>query len=82
MTNADDPCTNGSLLEDVLECSVAPWPTKSGPITLHEQTSDPPGVDQWPTMKEGRKEKFLFNDTLNTFYLWLYGATHGKGPFR
>ena len=25
--------------------------------------------------KEGRK-CFLFNDTLNTFYLWLYGVTH------
>ena len=28
--------------------------------------------------KEGRKErrKFLFNDALNTFYLWLYGVRH------
>ena len=25
---------------------------------------------------EGRKEMFLFNDTLNTFYLWLYGIGH------
>ena len=26
----------------------------------------------------GRKEgNVLFNDTLNTFYLWLYGITHG-----
>ena len=25
----------------------------------------------------------LFNDALNTFYLWLYGIeTYGKGPFR
>ena len=24
----------------------------------------------------------LFNDTLNTFYLWLYGIRHGKGSFR
>ena len=23
----------------------------------------------------------LFNDTLNTFYLWLYSVKHGKGPF-
>ena len=22
----------------------------------------------------------LFNDALNTFYLWLYGIRHGKGP--
>ena len=22
------------------------------------------------------KEIFLFNDTLNTFYLWLYGVRH------
>ena len=29
--------------------------------------------------KEGN---VLFNDTLNTFYLWLYGVKHGKGPFR
>ena len=29
------------------------------------------------------KEVFLFNNTLNTFYLWLYGRrTYGKGPFR
>ena len=27
--------------------------------------------------KEGRKEgNVLFNDTLNTFYLWLYGVGH------
>ena len=26
--------------------------------------------------EEGRKEIFLFNDALNTFYLWLYGVTH------
>ena len=26
--------------------------------------------------KEGRKEMFLFNNTLNTFYLWLYGVRH------
>ena len=26
-----------------------------------------------------RKEgKVLFNDALNTFYLWLYGVRHGK----
>ena len=26
---------------------------------------------------EGKKEEnVLFNDTLNTFYLWLYGITH------
>ena len=29
--------------------------------------------------KEGN---VLFNDTLNTFYLLLYGMTYGKGPFR
>ena len=28
--------------------------------------------------KDGRKGDVLFNDTLNTFYLRLYG----KGPFR
>ena len=27
-------------------------------------------------VQEGRKEMFLFNDTLNTFYLWLYGVRH------
>ena len=34
--------------------------------------------------KEGRKGgNALFNDTLNTFYLRLYGVRHyGKGPFR
>ena len=27
--------------------------------------------------KKGRKEgNVLFNDTLNTFYLWLYGVGH------
>ena len=27
--------------------------------------------------KEGRKEgNILFNNTLNTFYLWLYGIEH------
>ena len=26
--------------------------------------------------KEGRKEMFLFNDALNTFYLRLYGIGH------
>ena len=27
--------------------------------------------------KEGRKEGYvLFNDALNTFYLWLYGVRH------
>ena len=26
--------------------------------------------------KEGKKEMFLFNDTLNTFYLRLYGVIH------
>ena len=31
---------------------------------------------------EGRKENVLINDTLNTFYLRLYGVGHGKGPFR
>ena len=25
---------------------------------------------------EGRKEMFLFNHTLNTFYLWLYDVGH------
>ena len=30
-------------------------------------------------IKEGN---VLFNDTLNTFYLWLYGVGCGKGPFR
>ena len=30
-----------------------------------------------------RKGRVLFNNTLNTFYLWLYGVGHfGKGPFR
>ena len=24
----------------------------------------------------------VFNDALNTFYLWLYGVRHGRGPFR
>ena len=33
--------------------------------------------------KTGRKEgNVLFNDTLNTFYLWLYGVKHGKEPLR
>ena len=34
--------------------------------------------------EEGRKEgNVLFNDTLNTFYLRLFGiGTYGKGPFR
>ena len=27
-------------------------------------------------VQEGRKEMFLFNDTLNTFYLRLYGVRH------
>ena len=28
-------------------------------------------------MSEGRKERnVLFNDALNTFYLWLYGVRH------
>ena len=33
---------------------------------------------------KGRKEGiFLFNNALNTFYLWLYGLrTYGKEPFR
>ena len=31
----------------------------------------------WGTQTEGRKEgNVLFNDTLNTFYLWLYGVRH------
>ena len=31
----------------------------------------------------GRKEgNVLFNNTLNTFYLWLYGVRHGKIPLR
>ena len=36
------------------------------------------------TNKRGRKEgNILFNDALDTFYLWLYGVGHnGKGPFR
>ena len=29
------------------------------------------------TVRErGRKEMFLFNDALNTFYTWLYGVRH------
>ena len=28
------------------------------------------------TELEGRKEMFLFNDALKTFYLWLYGVRH------
>ena len=29
------------------------------------------------TMEEGRKEgNVLFNNVLNTFYLWLYGVIH------
>ena len=32
---------------------------------------------------EGRKEgNILFNDTLNTFYLRLYGVKHGKESLR
>ena len=27
-------------------------------------------------VKEGRKVNVLFNDALNTFYLWLYGVGH------
>ena len=35
-------------------------------------------------MKEiGRMEgNVLFNDTLSTFYLRLYGVRHGNGPLR
>ena len=29
---------------------------------------------------EEEEGNVLFNDTLNTFYLWLYGVRHGKGP--
>ena len=25
---------------------------------------------------QARKENILFNDTLNTFYLWVYGVRH------
>ena len=32
-------------------------------------------------LKERRKE-MLYLLTRNTFYLWLYGVTHGKGPLR
>ena len=28
------------------------------------------------TTKEGKKGNVLFNDALNTFYLWLYGVRH------
>ena len=27
-------------------------------------------------VQEGRDEMFLFNDTLNTFYLWLFCVRH------
>ena len=30
----------------------------------------------FPLSGEGRKEMFLFNDALNTFYLRLYGVRH------
>ena len=31
----------------------------------------------------GWKEKYLFNDTLNTFYLWLFGVGHmGKDHYK
>ena len=36
----------------------------------------------WVWKQKERKENVLFNDALNTFYLWLYGIRHGKGPFR
>ena len=32
--------------------------------------------DHSDSERGGREELFLFNDTLNTFYLWLYGVTH------
>ena len=39
-------------------------------------------VAQW-VHPEGRKEgNVLFNDALNTFYLWLYGVRYSKGPLR
>ena len=40
---------------------------------IHKATVGPPtGVSY--RRKEGRKERIvLFNDTLNTFYIWLYG---------
>ena len=31
---------------------------------------------------ERKEGNVLFNDTLNTFYLWLYGIRHDKEPFR
>ena len=36
------------------------------------------------SVMEGRKEgRILFNDVLNTFYLWIYGVkTYGKGLLR
>ena len=32
--------------------------------------------DQLGSVREGRKEMFLFNDALNIFYLQLYGIKH------
>ena len=35
------------------------------------------------SVTENQEGKFLFNDALNTFDLWLYGVgTYGKGPLR
>ena len=51
--------------------------TSSGAVAgTRNSSTDPPG-----RMKEGN---VLFNDTLNTFYLQLYGVGHNydKGPFR
>ena len=35
----------------------------------------------WPDLRDGRKEMFLFNDALNTFYLRLYGVPEGRKCF-
>ena len=43
------------------------------PVNLLADTS----IQRCPIQTDGRKEgSVLFNDTLNTFYLRLYGATH------
>ena len=41
-------------------------------------STQPALMVQWKEgRKEGRKEgHVLFNDALNTFYLWLYGVRH------
>ena len=43
---------------------------------MNECLTTPPAQNMKKKRKQKKEENYLFNDALNTFYLWLYSIGH------